>query len=227
MPVQQKQHLNLTDIFLPPNLVSLSRIILTIPIAYFLWLGTDTATLVCFILIVVAALTDFLDGFLARKLNQITPLGLVLDPLADKLLAIIVIIELIFFRDFPLWLAAAIILRDLLIVIGGLALSRTGGGTPPSTLTGKYYFSAVAVLLITYIINFEFGITLFIYITGILLVLSTIVYFRRFLYFKKTGTDTTFDDRPFYRNLRIIITLAISIIFLYRLYTDIVRNLHL
>nr|MBN2278851.1 CDP-alcohol phosphatidyltransferase family protein [candidate division Zixibacteria bacterium] len=220
MDHQTRTEISLRQLFLPPNLLTLSRIALTLPIAWLIMAGTGQATLICFILITIAAITDFLDGYLARHLNQITPLGLILDPLADKFMAITIIIMLILSRDFSWWLASVIILRDLLILSGGAILSHRGGRIPPSTLTGKYYFAALAILLMTYIIRFDFGIGMFGYITIILLILSTIIYIRRFYYFIRTGADRIFKDKPLYIRLRAVAVIITTMIFLYRLYTD-------
>jgi len=213
--------INIKDFLLPPNLTSISRILLTPFIGYFLWVGTDGATLVCVILLVVAALTDFLDGFLARRLNQITELGLVLDPLADKILTITLIIELIFFRDFPVWLAIVILSRDIIIVILSWKLINKRDMIPSSNITGKYYFGALATFLISHIIRFDFGIWLFLYIVIALLLFSSFNYGRIFILISKNKTIVPFVDRPVYKMGRMTISIIISGIYIYRLYMDI------
>lgn len=212
------------DIFLVPNLLSVFRIFLTIPLGYFLAVGTNHATLYCFILIIIAGITDWLDGFFARLLNQRSRLGLFLDPLADKLVTIVLIIELIFTRGFPVWLAALIIGRDLLILSGGIIFKKKTKMVPASLLTGKYYFSSVAVLIASHIIRFNFGIWLMSIIAIILMILSTLFYFRRFLDVSKGKVLKDFEDKPVYKILRVGLTLIISIIFLYQLYIDILAN---
>jgi len=68
-----------------------------------------------------AALGDWLDGFLARRLNQMSQLGAVLDPIADKMTMMIVAILLAAQALLPIWLAVVIVLRDAIIVAGAVA----------------------------------------------------------------------------------------------------------
>jgi cardiolipin synthase len=203
-----------------PNLFSIARILLTPFIGYFLWVGGNNAILVSSLLIIVAGMTDFLDGFLARRLNKITPLGIILDPVADKIFVIILIIELILFRSFPIWLAAAIIIRDILIMLGGALLIRGKKIVIPSNLTGKYYFGAVASLIFSYVIAFPFGERSFIYITSILLVASLLNYIRIFIAARNNRPLPYFNDKPIYKLARAIITILIIIIYFYKLYLD-------
>ena len=212
--------IKLRDLLLPPNLASLARILITPFVGYYLWVGTDSATLICVILLVIAALTDFLDGFLARRLSQITKLGLILDPLADKILTITLIIELIFFRDFPVWLAIVILSRDIAIMILAEKLIKRRDVIPSSNLTGKYYFGSIAFLLISYVIRFDFGISLFHYIVLALLLLSSINYSRLFLQITKGRTVTSFKDKTVYKISRFVLSVIVLVIYLYRLYAD-------
>jgi phosphatidylglycerophosphate synthase len=171
----------------------------------------------------LAGITDFLDGFLARKLNKISPLGIALDPLVDKIMAVILIIELIYFRNFPIWLAAAIIGRDVLFVIIGSIVMKGKNITLPSIITGKYYFSAIVVLIASYIMKFEFGISIFIPITIALLVLSTWFYARRFYGIIKNRELKKYDSSINWRTIRVGLTLIISVIYLFKLYVNIIR----
>jgi CDP-diacylglycerol--glycerol-3-phosphate 3-phosphatidyltransferase len=212
--------INLRDLLLPPNLASVARILITPFIGYYLWLGTDNATLICLILLIVAALTDFLDGFLARRLDQITALGLILDPLADKVLTITLIIELIFFRNFPLWLAIIILSRDLVIMILAGKLINKRDMIPVSNLTGKYYFGSVALLLISHLIRFEFGIELFQYIVLALLLLSSFYYGRMFWKITRGQTVAAFKDKTVFKICRCVLTVVVSVVYLYRLYLN-------
>ena len=106
-----------------PNLLTLCRIALTIPFLILINRGRFGAALAVFFL---ASVTDFADGYLARRLNQRSRVGRFLDPLADKLLinAAFVILALPHtqFASIPLWLALAVVGRDLLIVLGSLVV---------------------------------------------------------------------------------------------------------
>ena len=100
-----------------PNLICVGRIALVWPIVAALHAGRHEQALVLF---TVAAVSDGVDGFLAKRFNWTSELGKFLDPLADKLLLVAVFISAAWAGIAPWWLAAAAIARDL--VIGGGAL---------------------------------------------------------------------------------------------------------
>ncbi len=185
-----------------PNLFSLSRVVLAPLIGYILWKDQPGATMVAALLIILAGVTDGLDGYLARRMKCVTRLGMALDPIADKAFAIILVICLILFRDFPIWLAAAIIGRDILIVAGGLWLKRRRDISLPSNLTGRWAFAAVAVLLGAYIIRFQFSIQLMTPIVVILLGASLIGYGLVFVRIKRGRSVEPFSDNARWRSVR-------------------------
>lgn len=104
-----------------PNILTLMRIIAIPIICALLMLQGDMVRWIAFTLFVVAALTDYLDGYLARKLDLISPLGRVLDPIADKLLVGALLVALAFegsFDNFTIWGALIIMMRE--IAVSGL-----------------------------------------------------------------------------------------------------------
>ena len=98
-----------------PNSITLVRIILVPVMLYFLIEGKDLIALLIFIL---AAISDGLDGFLAKALKQQTRLGAFLDPIADKLLLSTAFIALAISGLAPSWLAIMVVSRDLMIMTG-------------------------------------------------------------------------------------------------------------
>ncbi len=98
-----------------PNLICVLRILLVAPILWTLAEGRYGWTLVLFI---VAALSDGLDGLLAKRFGWTSELGKFLDPLADKLLLVAVYLSLAVLDLAPGWLAATVVLRDLVIGAG-------------------------------------------------------------------------------------------------------------
>jgi cardiolipin synthase len=98
-----------------PNVISSIRILLAVPIAVSLWRHQFVVSLWLF---AIAAVSDAIDGFLARRFGWQTDLGGMLDPLADKLMLATVFVILALLGDVPLWLAAAVIARDGIIVLG-------------------------------------------------------------------------------------------------------------
>lgn len=119
--------LRLSEFFYVSNLLSLSRIVLVLPVAYLLKINSETGNIILIPLSLIAASTDFFDGYFSRKLNQVTDLGKILDPLADKIGMAIVLIALIIYRDWPVPLTVLLLYRDVLIVlIGGIGMKRLG-----------------------------------------------------------------------------------------------------
>jgi CDP-diacylglycerol--glycerol-3-phosphate 3-phosphatidyltransferase len=204
------------ELLLIPNLLSLSRVLLTPVIGYFLWRNDPFSTAICLLLLVVAGITDALDGYYARRLKLTSKLGLILDPLADKIFAAVLIGELILFRNFPVWLAAAIIGRDLLIGCVGLAILGRRRITMASNLTGKYTFFSIVVLIGFSILSFESGVKFVAIITLLLLAGSLINYARAMIRLLHGVEPRVFHDRPLFQALRIgttAVLLAICVVF--------------
>jgi cardiolipin synthase len=101
-----------------PNFLTVLRIVLIIPIALSLLHHEFVTALGLF---AFAAFSDLLDGFLARRFDWRSAVGGVLDPAADKLLLVTLFVVLAVLRLVPLWLMAAAVARDLIIVLGALA----------------------------------------------------------------------------------------------------------
>ncbi|AHJ29293.1 CDP-diacylglycerol--glycerol-3-phosphate 3-phosphatidyltransferase [Nodularia spumigena CS-584] len=106
-----------------PNAITFSRL-LGIPfLLYGLYNPTPQARWICLTIFLVAALTDWLDGYLARKLNQITDLGKFLDPLVDKLLVLAPLLVLVELERIPAWGVFVILAREL--AIAGWRVNQT------------------------------------------------------------------------------------------------------
>jgi len=121
-----------------PNLITLSRIAMVPVFAVMLFQGRAFGAL---LIIFLAGLSDVMDGFAARRWQQRTKVGTLIDPLADKILlstayVLLSIRSLGFTHVIPLWLTATVIARDLIIVTGALVISFIRGRRefPPSVL---------------------------------------------------------------------------------------------
>ena len=101
-----------------PNLICLIRLVLVWPVATALHDGRYELALGLFI---AAAISDGLDGFLAKRFNWVSELGKVLDPAADKLLLLVVFVESAWLGLVPWWITAAAVARDVMIALGALA----------------------------------------------------------------------------------------------------------
>ncbi|MGI9290479.1 MAG: CDP-alcohol phosphatidyltransferase family protein [Gammaproteobacteria bacterium] len=112
-----------------PNLICVLRILLVVPIIHYLINLEFRSALV---LIVIAGLSDGLDGFLARRFNWTSRFGGLLDPLADKLLFVGVFGSLTWVGLVPLWLLAVVLARDIIIVSGAVAYEMLIGPVEPN-----------------------------------------------------------------------------------------------
>lgn len=210
------------EILKPPNLVSLLRIAIIPLLWYFLSQPGDTAILWAALVMIAAGVSDGLDGWLARRMQMVNPLGIALDPIADKIFAGALVILLIFYREFPVWLAGLIVGRDLLILVASLVLVRDLDISLPSNLTGKYAFAAITGLLGSYVIRFPFGIELFTWLSIALLLASTISYARVSLRVRGGQPPPRFDDRPAFRRARVTLTVMVILIYFVMLYRHLV-----
>lgn len=153
-------------------------------------------------------------------MNCVSRLGIALDPIADKIMAGVIVGALYLWRDLPLWLVGLIIGRDLLILLGGMILLKGRSISLPSNLTGKYAFSAIAVLIGSYLLRFDFGISLMTWITLTLILASLIGYSLVFVRIRRGEEILPFQDRTWLRLGRIILTVGISAVYLIKLYFD-------
>ncbi len=118
-----------------PNSICVMRMLLVIPIVISL---RSEDFLLALTLILIAGLSDGLDGYLARRFGWRTRLGGLLDPLADKLLLVTVMLTLTLMNLAPVWLACVVIGRDLVIVIGAILYHcLIGPITPDPTAISK------------------------------------------------------------------------------------------
>lgn len=135
-----------------PNLLTYLRILL-IPVIYHLLREDQLAWPAILGAFLMA--TDILDGILARRLNQISELGKILDPLSDKIAIAIFAIYAVIHRDFPLWAAALIIGRDVLIILLVPIFAGKTNQIPVSNFLGKITALSWGILLTVYVLDWE------------------------------------------------------------------------
>lgn len=178
-------------IFNLANNLTLVRIFL-VPILIVIVLNSNSkaSCLIAALLFGLAAITDWLDGYIARRQNLVTSLGKFLDPLADKLLVSVTLVMLLSLKRVPAWMVALIIAREVGVTSLRIAAARDGIIMASSRLAQyKTAFQLVAVemLLIHYTyagINFHATGMLVLWIALFITLWSGIVYCIRF--FKKT-----------------------------------------
>jgi CDP-diacylglycerol--glycerol-3-phosphate 3-phosphatidyltransferase len=120
-----------------PNRLTLGRLVLTVFFVGFLTSSTHWGDVVALLIFIFASLTDWLDGYLARRLNQITNFGKLMDPLADKVLVASALICLIPLEALPAWVVIIIITREFLIT-GLRQLAAGQGMILPADPLGKH-----------------------------------------------------------------------------------------
>lgn len=118
-----------------PNLISFLRL-LGVPLFLWLILGPQ-ADIAAFCVLAIAGATDWFDGFLARALNQRSRLGVLLDPLADRLYIAATLLGLALRGIIPWWLVGLLVARELLLLTTLPALRRSGRVALPVTYVGK------------------------------------------------------------------------------------------
>lgn len=123
-----------TAVLTIPNLISFARLLL-LPV--FLWVYLTGHYLAGVVILGVVGVSDFLDGFVARATGQVSVLGKLLDPLADRLVIIAVLVAFGAKDTVPWLLVGVIVARDLIVMIAFAALERKGLPRLPVNKTGK------------------------------------------------------------------------------------------
>ena len=160
-----------------PNLLSVSRLAL---LPLFIWsLVTPGHLRLTVGLVAYGVVTDLLDGYLARRLGQVTEWGRILDPLSDKLAAASVLVYCYFERGLPLWILLLILGRDLLILGLSPLLSQRRGKLPGSILSGRLAALSLALLAAVYVFKVEQATVPALAVATVLLFISSVQYILR------------------------------------------------
>ena len=134
-----------------PNILTTLRVLAAPLLAYSLLRGHFEFA---FYLFILAAVTDALDGWIARHFNLMTHYGAVMDPLADKLITLVCVILLTWLGMVPLWLTLAMVVRDTVIVSGAFAYHRLFGEVEiHPTWLGKLHTALAFALFTTVLAN--------------------------------------------------------------------------
>ena len=123
-----------TRVLTVPNLISLLRLALVPVFAVLIITERDVAAL---LVLAFSGFTDWLDGVAARRMNQVSKLGQVLDPAADRLFILVTLVTLAWRDVVPLWLVVLILSRDVLMALLVPTLNRLGYGPLPVNFLGK------------------------------------------------------------------------------------------
>lgn len=159
------------------NIITILRIILTIPLfIYILYYKVD---IFCFISFCLLGITDFLDGYVARKYNIVSDIGKILDGLADKFLMVLITISLLIKRIIPIW-TLIIFIRDLISVIYALFYIKKKNIVIQSNIFGKikttFHIISISIVLLT---------SKWTYISSIFILLAICTFIPELIYIHK------------------------------------------
>jgi len=173
------------EIFTISNAMSFVRIFLAAPIYYYISVQEN---MLAILIIILAMITDWLDGYFARKWKQVTILGKVIDPLADKICTMAGFIALSVYQDLPLWITIVIVGRDIIIMLASLIVIGQRNLVMVSNIPGKITVFFISLLGVVYLIRLEALKTPFVIISALLIIISlgnyAIGFFNHF-----TGTN--------------------------------------
>ncbi|MDH5716940.1 MAG: CDP-alcohol phosphatidyltransferase family protein [Spirochaetia bacterium] len=177
-------------VFTISNFLSMVRIFLVPLIWYYLEKSTTDPEYNYFAAVIgfIMVLTDYFDGFLARRLGQETPLGQYLDPVADKITIISVAFMLYEYKDYPLWIIVVVIIREIIGTFGGgyLLIKREILGRPNYWGKGGVAMAALSGLM--YVLELPYR-EYTIYSMAVLFIGGTFSYIKKYwktvLYDKK------------------------------------------
>lgn len=168
------------------NFLSLLRVLIAVPITILI-LTSGSVTLIV-VLLLLAAITDWFDGYLARWSKTVSNWGKVLDPLCDKAAVLLISVALVIHGDLPLWFVGLVLLRDVLIVVGSVVLTRRISEVKMSIWWGKLAVSAMALTLLAAILRADEPILqTCIWVTTALMLTSYAIYTIRFIRLIRTA----------------------------------------
>lgn len=170
-------------IFTISNLLSLSRIIILPLVVYVIKndIYQNNLLIIFFLLFFIA--TDYFDGYFARKLNQITKLGKILDPLSDKVTIIVISYLISRYKTFPIWAFYIILIREIFILLGSTILIKKKNFIPVSNIIGKssIFFLCFSFLGYLFLNSNNLIPYTFLIIALTLYIISFILYLLRYL----------------------------------------------
>jgi CDP-diacylglycerol--glycerol-3-phosphate 3-phosphatidyltransferase len=164
------------------NTISFTRILVAFPIVYLHYQNNFQLDLTIYILIFYGIISDYLDGFIARKTNTISELGKMIDPVADKLCALVLFIYTVWIGWIPHWFLILAVIRDVLIMLGSYYIKKKYDKVAMAIMSGKI---SVNVLALYWISVFFFpetqSVHMFLMACSVtLMVISWIDYFNRY-----------------------------------------------
>lgn len=169
-------------VFTFSNFISFSRFFVAFPVVILHYKNNLSYDWITIVLILYAGFSDYLDGLVARKTNTVSEVGKVIDPISDKLCAVILFIYTVWLGWVPLWFLLINVVRDSLIMIGSSFIKIKYGKVAMSTMTGKIYVNILGVYWIA-VFFFRDEVLVheyLLYISSVVMVISFFAYLRRY-----------------------------------------------
>lgn len=160
------------------NFITLSRVLFLPFIIYFLQQNTRSDDYYALFFMFLAGLTDFLDGRVARYLNQKSDLGRILDPVIDKISIGIVMLVLAAHKNLPLWYALIVVGRDVTLLFASLFVISKIRLVVESDMLGKYTATCLALVIITFTIDVPLAKWILLGISLLLIPATLISYYK-------------------------------------------------
>ncbi|MEE0967676.1 CDP-alcohol phosphatidyltransferase family protein [Faecalibacillus faecis] len=169
------------EIFSIPNILCYLRILL-VPVflyVYFKLEADNNNHYLSVLILIISSITDFLDGFIARKYDMITELGKLVDPMADKLTQLVVACTLVVSYPSYIWLIVIILLKDGMLLLAGIyLLKKSGKHLEQAEMPGKVatcVFFVVSIILLAFNPGINIS-NIMIYTTVVLMVIAMVHY---------------------------------------------------
>lgn len=168
-------HFQVKDLVAVPNLITYIRFLLVPPFIYFF---LQENYILAALMIALSGLSDCFDGFCARKLNQVTSLGKILDPIADKVTLIAVAVCMVIYLPAIMPIMLVLVVKEFLMLLGGFILLLRDITPPPANIYGKiatvvFYF-VICLIILTKIVTGHENLVL-IYIGLVLVAVAMVI----------------------------------------------------
>lgn len=179
------------------NMISMLRIVLTIPAV---WLFATDRWIWGLVILAICVISDWLDGFVARKSKQVSDFGKLIDPLADKVVVTAMMLLMIIRMDFPLWFLLVLLIRDASIYIMKRIFYKRYKIVTGANIAGKAFILVLTVAGVLWMFEFYMGVNLYasyvLYFTTFLMLVSWVVYIVQSVMMFRAKKEEARNQKP-------------------------------